>query len=139
MPHAYAFCIASWPAESGVHASAMGVHPGTKRMPMYSPARWRARRYGLFRRDFGSMHAACTPACMPARQAMHTHLRATYILQIFIVELIRHAIIQVELMFVKYKLLLLLNHHKHYECTSNDLKRAFTTCSDKKYQTTYSH
>ena len=85
------------------------------------------------------MHATCTPACMPARQAMHTHLRATYILLIFIVVSIRHAIIQVEMMFVKYKLLLLLNHHKHYECTSNDLKRAFTTCSDEKYQTTYSH
>ena len=78
MPHAYAFCFTSWAAESGVHASAMGVHPGTKRMPMYSPARWRARRsvpyafcilpdtaismsFVRFRRDFGSVHAACTP------------------------------------------------------------------------------
>ena len=36
--------------------------------------------FGWFCRDFGSAHATCTPACMPARQNLHTHLRASYIL-----------------------------------------------------------
>ena len=66
--------------------------------------------------------STCTPACMPARQNLHTHLRASYILLIYMLELIRgmhtRGLTHVELMFVKYKLLL-LNHHKHYECTSS--------------------
>ena len=37
------------------------------------------------------MHATCTPECMPARQNLHTHLRASYILLIYMLELIRHA------------------------------------------------
>jgi len=36
--------------------------------------------FGRFRRDFGSVNAACTPAYTPARQKLHTHLRASYIL-----------------------------------------------------------
>ena len=43
--HMHMHCI-FWAAESGVHAAALGVHPGTKRMPRYSPARWHARRSG---------------------------------------------------------------------------------------------
>ena len=36
--------------------------------------------FGRFRRDFGSVNAACTPACTPTRRKLHTHLRASYIL-----------------------------------------------------------
>ena len=47
--------------------------------------------FGWFRPDFGSVHAICTQACMPARQNLHTHLRASYILLICMVESIPRA------------------------------------------------
>ena len=157
-------CIAFRAAECGVHAAALGVHPGTYRMPMYWPARWHARRSGRtvsctlcpvhssrpcnfvefwtvlsrFRQRARHVHAgvhACTPklaytlACILYLADLHARIVSACICA---------ACIHVELMFVKYKLLR-LNYHKHYECTSSGSEESIFNCTDKKYQTTYSH
>ena len=101
--------------------------------------------FGWFCPDFGSVHATCTSACMPARQNLHPHLRASYILLICMVESIPRAytrlstrgtdVCKIQASCIKLR----LNHHKHYECTSSGSEESPLKFTDKKYQTTYSH
>ena len=71
---------------AGMHANLVALSP----VP-YALCITISSSFGWFCRDFGSVHATCTPACMPARQNWHTHLRASYILLICMVESIPRA------------------------------------------------
>ena len=67
------------PLHAGMHADLVALSPVPCALCIL-PDTTISWSFGRFRRDFGSVNAACTPACTPARRNLHTHLRASYIL-----------------------------------------------------------
>ena len=77
-PHKLRGCLGTR-LHAGMHADLVALSPVPCALCIL-PDTTISWSFGRFRRDIGSVNAACTPACTPARQKLHSHLRASYIL-----------------------------------------------------------